>query len=155
MKTITLSAADRLAFGADVAVRVDHTDLAALAAGKTGTITLLPGLVTGTAVVLVGMVCKAGFTFSESNGTCLATVGDGSTADLYLASTELLDGSEVAYSVGTGTGYAYCEDDTVDLFLTTDDDGGTPATDYNLNAATAGEVWFYFQVRNLMNAPRR
>lgn len=154
MKFRILSVTDQALYDANVAVTIDYTDFAALAAGATGSINLAPyqGLNTsgasdagttlpiGNRVKLVGFQCTAGFVFSDAGTTCLITVGDSASAARYMASTQFIAGSQVTFGVGTGTAYALLAASAIIAAVT---------ASTNANTATAGSVTFYLAIADM------
>jgi len=162
MKFRLLSKTDKEITGANFAVTVDYTDLAGLANGNTGSFNLAPyqgttqggasdaatKLAIGTKIELIAAAVTTGFTFSDASiVNSPVVVGDSGSSNRYLASTETIAGSQVAYIVG-GTKYALLAADNVIAAFT-----GTAA--HNLNTATAGSVTFWLRLDDLtqFNAP--
>lgn len=119
MRTEKLMGSELLNSGANLRVFVDASDLTEATANTAQTLNLF-NVKKGTVVKLIGMRLMVAFqdaADSAFNSTTIK-VGDGSSAARYLAATELnVNGSEVEASAGTGTAYAYTEDDTVDAVV--------------------------------------
>lgn len=161
MKYRVLTNTDKTRFGADIAVTVDYTDLAALANGNTGSINIIPNetgavngattpvttnqLSAGYKVQLRNAILTTAFTFSDAGIVSNAVVvGDAGSNNRYLASTELsTNGGATAptYILGTQTSYNFAAAGYVIAAFT-----GTSAK--NLNTATAGSITFFFAVED-------
>lgn len=167
MKYRILSNTEKELYGANVLAIVDNTDFVALANGNTGSfkihpytggdgvtqpfvsVSSPPVVPIGTLVRLQSMKLITPFVFSDATIlTSAVTVGDGGSANRYLASTETstASGAAITYAPGTGTRFAYTATDTILAAFT-----GTAAK--NLNTCTAGAIGFYLAVEDLTQLP--
>lgn len=151
---------ERATWGATHFIRITHEDLTTTATNTAQAITNF-SVSANSAVEFKAMVLETPFETGNTNftGSTLLTVGDGSDADLYLASTELnLDGTEVYVAfppVGTvnvgATGEVtsvtalgrklYTAADTVDATF-------TPNSDEAVGSLTNGAVRLYLNLIN-------
>ncbi len=129
--------------GATHMAKVTSADLAALAAGNTGTVNLF-AVKAGQAVSIE--FCRLETAFTSSDGTLVslaATVGDGGNAARYLASYELLN-APAAIKGGVLSANAlnvYAAGDTVAVAF-------TATAGKNLNTATAGSLLVFLNIQD-------
>jgi len=135
MKTRWLSKTDEEITGANLALILDYTDVAAAT-----TATAVPSLsvLAGTKVQVVGFKLNTAFDISGT-GALTVSVGDGGSATALMAAIVVaVDGTEILYHVG-GSPKVYLVDDTVDLFW----------TDATSLAYTSGKCTFYLKVQDI------
>lgn len=156
MKLIPLAPSDRKNLLATHKVILTYTDVAALGASTTGTITLFPTTGTfpiGTLARFASLQLVTAFDASDASiNSLLIEVGDGGDTDRLLTQTELaVDGTEVLAkaSAASSQPYAYPVADTIDALFTVAG-GGSPL----LNEITSGEVHLYFWVQDLNDFDR-
>ena len=133
--------------GANRVYIVDYTDLTTSTTNTAQTLTV--SLPANTAAVLTMAVLDTAFDTANTNytGSLAVTVGDGSDADLFLASMELAsDGTEVWKKYGQAASSltlgkkVYTSADTLDFIF-------TPNTEEAVSANTSGAIKFYFLVQ--------
>lgn len=156
MKLIPLAPTDAKFLLATHKVVLTYADVAALGAGTSGVIAILPTSGTfpvGTTARFAGMQLITAFDFSDAAiNSLLLEVGDGNDTDRLLTQTETaLDGTEILYKVeGAVTQpYSYLVADTIDAKFTVA--GGASPT---LAEATVGEVHIYLYISNLTSFNR-
>lgn len=138
MKTTILSSADRLHFGANVALTLDYADAAAAT-----TTVAVPALsvLAGTKVQVVGLKLNTAFDIAGT-GNLTLSVGDGDSATALMAALQMaVDNTEILYHIG-GSAKVYTADDAVDVFWTA-----------SSMAYTSGSVTLYLSVANLNELP--
>lgn len=153
MKSITIAPTDTLYLHSTHKVVIDYADIAALGAGTTGTIALIPASGTfpaGTTARFAGMQLVTAFDSSgdASINSLLVEVGDGGDTDRLLTQTQIaVDGTEILYKVeGAVTQpYAYLVADTIDALFTVA--GGASPT---LAEITSGELHIYLEITDPM-----
>ena len=138
-KVKILSLTDKRQFGADVAVTLDYTDVAAATSGAAVSIL---NVLAGHKVQCIG--AKLNTAFDRSGTGALAfTLGDGNSATGLHGSTVIaVDGTEILFTAG-GSPVAYSVDDTVDIFF----------TDSGSMAYTSGSITLYLSVDDLNALP--
>lgn len=148
MKSITIAPTDTTFLKATHKVVIDYADVAALGAGTTGTIAIIPASGTfpaGTTARFAGMQLVTAFDASDASiNSLLVEVGDGGDTDRLLTQTQLaVDGTEILYKVeGAVTQpYSYLVADTIDALFTVAG-GGTPT----LAEITSGELHIYLEI---------
>lgn len=129
--------------GATHMAEVTSADLAALAAGNTGTVNLFT-VKAGQAVSIE--FCRLKTPFTSSDGTLLslaATVGDGGNAARYLASYELLNAPAFIKGgvLSANALNVYGAADTVAVAF-------TATAGKNLNTATAGSLLVFLNIQD-------
>lgn len=135
MKTLILSATDKLMTGADIALVFGFADVAA---ATTATAVNTLSVLAGTKVQVVGMKLSTPFDISGT-GALTLSVGDGGSATALMAAVVVaVDGTEILYHVG-GSAKVYLVDDTVDVFW----------TDATSLAYTSGECTVYLRVEDM------
>lgn len=140
--------------GATHVVEIDYQDLTTTTTNTAQTLTV--AVLAKQAVEVVASVLETAFVDTATNGnnTLTLTVGDGTDADLYLASQELAsDGTEVwlkygrnVWNSGSATNVTlsygqkvYTAADTIDFAI-------TPHSNYAVSAMDAGKVRVYLRV---------
>ena len=150
MKYRILSKTEKELYGANFAVSVDYTDLNGLASAAAGTLNIAPysgQLAIGNKVKLSAMVLNTPFVVSDSGNTLAITLGDGASANRYLASTETVGtGTHIDYSAGTGTNYALLAASYIILAI-------AAQSGKDVSLATAGKVTFYLSIDDLTALP--
>ncbi len=127
------------------AVELTYTDVAALGAATDGAAINLISVPAGMKVKCTALVLNTAFDCSGS-GNLTLSIGDGGSATRFTAATQLaVDNTEILYSAGNGTEYAYLVADTVDAFF---DSSGV-----NLDTYTSGSVTVYLKLINLNDLP--
>lgn len=138
MKTLTLSATEKLEAGANMALVLDFNDVAA--ATSTVAVNAL-SVLAGHKIQVVGLKLVTPFDITGT-GNLTLSVGDGGSATALMAAVQVaLDDTEILYHVG-GSAKVYLVDDTVDLFWTA-----------SSMAYTAGKVVLYLRVDNMNDWP--
>lgn len=148
MKLIQLAPTDARYQMATHKVVITYTDVAALGAGTTGTLAIIPTTGTfpaGTVARFAGLQLITAFDASDASiNSLLIEVGDGGDTDRLLTQTEIaIDGTEILYkaSAATTQPYAYLVADSIDALFTVA--GGASPT---LAEITSGEVHLYLHV---------
>jgi len=141
-----LSALEAADTGANRVLIVDYADLTTTTTNTAQTLTV--SIPAKAAVLLTKAVLVTAFETAATNVTsCAVTVGDGTDADLYLASMEgASDGTEIwkkfgqVYSSTTLGKKVYTAADTIDVIF-------TPDSAQALSAMTTGKMKFYFLIQ--------
>ena len=143
MKQFPIPVSEQANQGATLQVEIDHSDLTETTANTAQTLTL--SVSAGQTVEFRGYKMATAFKDASDaafNSTALI-IGDGSDTDRFLASTQLNEnGTEVLYSVGTGTEYVYTADDTVDITF-------AAMSGKALNDIDTGSMILLFAIRDL------
>lgn len=149
MTTTPLTVQDQALTGFTHVVKITYADLTDTAA-LTKTIAIVPESGTnaiGAYVLRAGFQLKTSFTGGATTALTLQ-VGDGGDTDRFIPAKSLhADATPVTNWITANATdtlpYAYVAADTIDALFT--------ATDANLTALTAGEVWVFLQVGGLSN----
>ncbi len=129
------------------AFELTYNEIAAIS-GTNGAAIPLISVPAGMKAKCTAMVLNTPFRSPNSTGTLTLSIGDGvsSSEARFLAATQLAAaGTEILYSAGTGTEYAYLAADTSDAFF----DSATE----NLSVFNAGSVTVYLKLINLNDLP--
>lgn len=162
MKYRILTQTEQQLYGADVMAILDFNDVAALGAGTTGNLNVLPATTngslpavgtTGTDTVPAGFGIKFKYLVVDTafvSGTAaglVVTIGDSGSATRHLASTQLQSGqTPVTGAVGVTNEYYVATAVATNAYFT--------STTANLNTFTAGQLRLFFSAKDLSQLPR-
>ncbi len=127
------------------AFELTFEDVAALGAATDGAAIELISVPAGMKAQCTGLVLNTAFDCSGS-GNLTLSIGDGGSNTRLTAATQVaVDNTEVLFSAGNGTQYAYLVADTIDAYF---DSSGV-----NLSTYTSGSVTVYLRLIDMNRLP--